>query len=104
MERLEKDLGRHTVLNILTEAQVTVSDELKPQVQEILDTVKAENEEILKVIMKVCFASKNGAEYILDDLIDELSKENDDEYFLEKAGLTDFLDKFDLDDADDADE
>lgn len=89
----EKDLGRHTVINMLTESEQESSAESADQLNDLLSLVNSENERFLKFIMKVCFCSKSGAEHILDELVDDLSEKNPDSYFVEKAGLFPLLEK-----------
>ncbi|MES2627509.1 MAG: hypothetical protein V4616_00950 [Bacteroidota bacterium] len=89
----EKDIGRHTVITILTENETEIPEELKEEIQQLLELINSENERMLKHIMKVCFCSKNGAEHILDELVDEMAKLNEDRYFVEKAGLIGLLEK-----------
>lgn len=93
MSDCEEDLGRHTFINLLTENQVEIPGELKNEITELIELIKSENERLLKHIMKVCICSKNGAEYILDEIIDELDKKESGAYYIEKAGLLPLLEK-----------
>ncbi len=93
IEDCEKDLGRHTVIDILTENVDDVSNDLGQEISEILTLIASENERMIKYIMKVCFCSKSGAEHILDELMDDLGKNQPESYFVEKAGLSSFLEK-----------
>ena len=86
----EIDMGRHSVINILSE-DPEISENGSKKLAELLELVSAENERFLKNIMKVCICSKAGAEHILDELIDELDKIHPETYFIEKAALTAFL-------------
>lgn len=98
MNACEIDLGRHTVINILTDDEERTASGTE-KLQELLTLVNEENESLLKQIMKICICSKNGAEYILDELIDKMDKAHPESYFIEKAGLSEFLENegYDLD-------
>lgn len=91
MADCEKDLGRHTVINIISENCDEVPAEITEEFSALLTLINTENERMLKHIMKLCFCSKNGAEHILDELIDELGDKQPDEYYIEKAGLQEML-------------
>ena len=93
MADCEKDLGRHTVINIISENCDEVPEAIKAEFSELITLVNSENERMLKHIMKLCFCSKAGAEHILDEIVDELGDKESDEYFIKKAGLTGMLEK-----------